>query len=101
MTTYQTFNFRSAFDVINAGNHAQTLNIAIVSETWPPEINGVAMSVLQLAKGLQQLGHRILLVRPDQKASSPAFEPDALCLVKAQALPKYTKTNHHPNGSHL
>jgi glycosyltransferase involved in cell wall biosynthesis len=89
MTTYQTFNFRSAFDVINAGNHAQTLNIAIVSETWPPEINGVAMSVLQLAKGLQQLGHRILLVRPDQKASSPAFEPDALCLVKAQALPKY------------
>lgn len=89
MTTYQTFNFRSAFDVINAGTHVHSLNIAIVSETWPPEINGVAMSVLQLAKGLQQLGHRILLVRPEQKASSPAFEPDALCLVKAQALPKY------------
>lgn len=89
MTSYQAFNFKSAFDVINADTHVGSLNIAIVSETWPPEINGVAMSVLQLAKGLQQLGHRILLVRPQQQHSTTAFYPDALCLVKAQALPKY------------
>ena len=29
------------------------LKIAIVTETWPPEINGVALSLMQLCKGLQ------------------------------------------------
>lgn len=43
------------------------LRIAIVTETWPPEINGVAMSMMQLCQGLQRLGHKILLVRPVQK----------------------------------
>lgn len=89
MTSYQTFDYQSAFDVINADTQSKPLNIAMVSETWPPEINGVALSVLQLAKGLQQLGHRILLVRPDQQHSTDAFIPDALCLVKAQSIPKY------------
>ena len=43
------------------------LRIAIVTETWPPEINGVALSMMQLCQGLQRLGHKILLVRPIQK----------------------------------
>jgi hypothetical protein len=32
------------------------LKITIVTETWSPEINGVANSLLQLCKGLQKLG---------------------------------------------
>ncbi|MFM2331884.1 MAG: hypothetical protein RIQ74_707, partial [Pseudomonadota bacterium] len=43
------------------------LKITIVTETWSPEINGVANSLLQLCKGLQRLGHRIQLIRPIQK----------------------------------
>ena len=35
------------------------LKIAIVTETWSPEINGVARSLFQLCKGLQKLGHKI------------------------------------------
>ena len=35
------------------------LKIAIVTETWPPEINGVALSLLHLCRGLQQQGHKI------------------------------------------
>lgn len=89
MTTYQAFTRHAAFDVLTAESFVKPLNIAIVSETWPPEINGVALSVLQLAKGLQQRGHRILLVRPDQQKSSNDFTPDALCLVRGQAIPKY------------
>lgn len=89
MTTYQTFNRHAKFDVINTEVMVKPLNIAIVSETWPPEINGVALSVMQLAKGLQERGHRILLVRPDQKHQSSEFTPDALCLVRAQAIPQY------------
>lgn len=69
--------------------HRPRLSIAIVTETWPPEINGVALSLQQLCKGLQQLGHQILLIRPTQKLSCLAFKPDQECLVRAQSIPKY------------
>lgn len=65
------------------------LRIAIVTETWPPEINGVALSLLQLCKGLQKQGHKILLIRPEQKKSCEEFQPNQECLVKAQSIPKY------------
>ena len=51
------------------------LRIAIVTETWPPEINGVALSMMQLCQGLQRLGHKILLVRPIQKTICTEFNP--------------------------
>ncbi len=42
------------------------MRIAIVTETWPPEINGVALTVQSLATGLAALGHSIEIVRPRQ-----------------------------------
>lgn len=65
------------------------LKIAIVTETWSPEINGVALSLLQLCKGLQKQGHKILLIRPEQKLVCNEFLPNQECLVKAQAIPQY------------
>ena len=65
------------------------LKIAIVTETWPPEINGVALSLLQLCQGLQKQGHKILLIRPEQKAKCHDFMPEQECLVMSQAIPKY------------
>ncbi|WP_445114956.1 glycosyltransferase family 4 protein [Acinetobacter sp. WZC-1] len=65
------------------------LRIAIVTETWPPEINGVALSLLQLSKGLQQQGHKILLIRPSQQRQCHDFQPNRECLVNAQSIPKY------------
>ena len=45
---------------------AQRLTISLVTETYPPEINGVAMTLGRLVAGLQQRGHRLHLVRPRQ-----------------------------------
>lgn len=42
------------------------LQIAIVTETYPPEINGVAMTVGRLVEGMRARGHRVQLVRPRQ-----------------------------------
>lgn len=66
------------------------LKIAIVTETWPPEINGVAHALLQLCKGLQKQGHKILLIRPEQRQACNDFKPHSECLVKAHCLPKYS-----------
>ena len=67
------------------------LRIAIVTETWPPEINGVALSMMQLCQGLQRLGHKILLVRPVQKETCAEFHPEQECLVLSQPIPKISK----------
>lgn len=65
------------------------LKIAIVTETWPPEVNGVALSLMQLCKGLQRQGHKILLIRPSQTQTCYEFVPNKECLVAAQNIPKY------------
>lgn len=67
------------------------LKIAIVTETWSPELNGVALSLLQICKGLQRMGHKILLVRPYQKEKCLDFSPNKECLVHGQMIPKYSQ----------
>jgi glycosyltransferase involved in cell wall biosynthesis len=42
------------------------LSIALVTETWAPEINGVAMTLGRLVGGLARCGHRVQVVRPSQ-----------------------------------
>ena len=44
----------------------RTLDIAFVTETYPPEVNGVAMTVGRLVGGLRELGHRVSVIRPRQ-----------------------------------
>ncbi len=51
---------------------AQPLHIAMVTETYPPEINGVAVTLLQFAQGLQRRGHHVHLVRPRQHKGDTA-----------------------------
>jgi glycosyltransferase involved in cell wall biosynthesis len=48
-------------------NHTQQpLTIAIVSETWYPEINGVANTLTRLTSELLLRGHRLMVIRPRQ-----------------------------------
>jgi glycosyltransferase involved in cell wall biosynthesis len=65
------------------------MRIGIISETYPPEINGVALTVHSLATGLAAKGHEIDLVRPRQSASH-ADEPGIDALeTRGAALPRY------------
>jgi glycosyltransferase involved in cell wall biosynthesis len=43
---------------------AQPLHIEVVTDTFPPDINGVAMSLGRLCDGLRKAGHRVDVVRP-------------------------------------
>jgi len=66
------------------------MRIAIVTETWPPEINGVALTVQSLAQGLAALGHSIEVVRPrqDDEGAASIAGLDHLPMPGA-ALPRY------------
>ncbi len=46
------------------------VRIAYVTETYPPEINGVAMTVDRFVRGLRARGHAVDLVRPRQQHES-------------------------------
>ncbi len=42
--------------------------LCLVTETWPPEINGVAMTLSRLMAGLSAMGWQVTIVRPRQKS---------------------------------
>jgi len=46
------------------------LRIALVTETYPPEVNGVALTVARMAEGLRRRGHELQLIRPRQAADA-------------------------------
>ncbi len=47
------------------------MHLALVTETYAPEINGVAMTLGRLVDGLAARGHRITVFRPRQRHESP------------------------------
>lgn len=65
---------------------AALVNIALVTETYPPEINGVAMTLSQLAEGLREKGHTLQIVRPLQKGE-PAILATTPSLLTTWGLP--------------
>ncbi len=59
----------------------RSLRIAVVTETYPPEVNGVALTVARFVEGLRRRDHEIQLVRPrqDQDRSDRAAESSRKC----------------------
>jgi len=57
-------------EIDNLDATPNTMRIAFVTETWPPEINGVAITLHRLAVALQERGHAIQVVRPRQSSSA-------------------------------
>lgn len=51
------------------------MKLALVTETFPPEINGVAMTLSHLAEGLCERGHTVCVVRPRQPADDQGPPP--------------------------
>ena len=67
------------------------LRIAVVTETYPPEVNGVAMTLGRLVDGLQVRNHQIQLIRPRQHAGEQPHPTATLTehLQRGIALPRY------------
>lgn len=66
-----------------------SLRITLVSETFPPEINGVANTLGRLSDGLRQRGHQVEIIRPRQADDPAAQDDDNLLLCKGWPLPGY------------
>jgi glycosyltransferase involved in cell wall biosynthesis len=51
------------------------MRLALVTETYPPEVNGVAMTLHRLVTGLSERGHDVVVVRPTQSVEGSGFHP--------------------------
>ncbi len=80
------------------------MRIAVVTETYPPEINGVALTLAGFVEQLSSLGHEILLTRPRQPADPMRPVPSNVreSFVRGAALPRYPGLRFGlPCGAHL
>jgi phosphatidylinositol alpha 1,6-mannosyltransferase len=68
------------------------MRVAIITESFPPELNGVAHSVQRVAEALVERGHEPLVIapRPTRDAKDPGSFPYPVVRVPAVPLPGYT-----------
>ncbi|CAD5371377.1 Glycoside hydrolase [Rubrivivax sp. A210] len=73
----------------------RSLRVAVVTETYPPEVNGVAATVSRVVDGLLQRGHELQLVRPRQDRTDSPNDSDtdggrfAEVLMRGLPIPRY------------
>ena len=60
------------------------MRIAYVTETYPPELNGVALTVERTVKHLRDRGHELELIRPRQR---PVTNVVAMVVMLVTFLP--------------
>ncbi|PMY42661.1 MULTISPECIES: glycosyltransferase family 4 protein [Pseudomonas] len=65
------------------------LHITLITETFPPEINGVANTLGRLCDGLRARGHQVELIRPRQGSDQSRVSDEGLLLCRGWPLPGY------------
>jgi len=68
-----------------------SMRIAVVTETWPPEVNGVAVTLAKLVQSLSHRNHDVQLIRPRQAKIDSAVRDSNLeeVLMRGMPIPRY------------
>lgn len=69
------------------GSPASRVKLAIVTETFPPEINGVAMTFEIIARELGRRGHTVTVFRPRRRDLPPAASHPEYRQIPLPGLP--------------
>jgi len=69
----------------------RSLRVAVVTETWPPEVNGVAATAARVVAELRDRGHELQVLRPRQSGSDESLQEDryAEVLMRGLPIPRY------------
>lgn len=65
----------------------RALRVACVTETYPPEVNGVAMTISRIVEGLHRRRHDVQLIRPRQDSKDAASDATRFSEVLMRGLP--------------
>lgn len=96
--------FKNLVDSVVSRNPDRNLRVALVTETFAPEVNGVAMTLGRMVDGLRQRGHGVQLIRPRQhRSDNPPPQPGLeQIVVPGLPIPRYPGLRFGlPNGRTL
>ena len=81
----------NTIEVEQLGGGRRALRIAVVTETYPPEVNGVSLTAARFVEGLRRRGHQIQLVRPRQDRGEAAGADAGFheILTRGMPIPRY------------
>lgn len=65
------------------------MHVTLITETYAPEINGVANTLSRLCDGLRLRGHRVEVIRPRQNEDQSRAAEDDLMLCRGWPIPGY------------
>jgi len=65
------------------------MKLCIVTETYPPEVNGVAMTLQRISDELRRQGHAVSIVRPRQSSEAQNARYADAFIVRGLPLPGY------------
>ena len=90
MTLHETANLQ----VDHFPAHRRSLRVAVVTETYPPEVNGVALTLARLVDGMRNANHDLQLIRLRQggqdghrdDGAQPGFHE---VLMRGLPIPRY------------
>jgi glycosyltransferase involved in cell wall biosynthesis len=83
----------AAIVVNNLPAAKRSLRVALVTETYPPEVNGVAITLAQVVEGLHRRNHEVQLIRPRQQRHDEAGQDHGFQHVLMRGMP----IPHYPN----
>ncbi len=80
--------------VENFPANRRSLRVAVVSETYPPEVNGVAVTLAKVVDGLRAANHAVQLIRLRQSGTDTACEDEMHpayqeVLMRGFPIPRY------------
>jgi glycosyltransferase involved in cell wall biosynthesis len=69
----------------------RSLRVALVTETYPPEVNGVAATIARVVDGLRAGGHELQLIRPRQGRADEPGQAEGFheVLLRGLPIPRY------------
>lgn len=69
----------------------RSLRVAVVTETYPPEVNGVARTIACVVEGLRERNHEVQLIRPSQTKGEQAGSDVRFheVLMRGLPIPRY------------
>ncbi len=65
------------------------MNIAIFTDTFFPQINGIVTATINLSKGLSDRGHRVFIICPKFKNYEEKFKYKNVNIIRISSVPAY------------
>lgn len=80
-----------SIEVVEFPPQRRSLRVAVVTETYPPEVNGVARTIACVVEGLRARNHEVQLIRPSQTKGEQAGSDVRFheVLMRGLPIPRY------------